>query len=446
MKKTNYEILKTILLIILVTSSIFLTLNIWTYQPSYSSIDEEAIVENVSIGTEKELDDVISPTRIIYSVNNNLIYGTINPIEIQAIMQEFKKWDFSMFTDITARIDDFYSFLNETNQLQINYAVSVPMSLYKSSLDSKNNLLPNFNFDNIILKLSNDNDEFAKVYFVSTKTKEVYESLIPASYVTGIENNYLTEIQSNQNYAILKFKELKNNRRIYYKADTNGMYSYQHLFMTIDADKFKNALFKNPDLVQRNAMISGTEYTDGFSVLRIYDNFTISYINPSEMLQSVNTLTTSSIKKSIDYINSHAGWNYNYQLVSNDIVNNKLEFRMYYPDGLPIFSDSPGLATINLGWGNSGIVEYFRGNFTLGVEMEKFEMDVASGETVLNYLENMEEINLENIEDLTLAYKIKREGASRIVYLLPTWYYKMADVWYEVQIDYLGRGQLDGLE
>lgn len=441
--KINMDQLKTILLAFLVGLSIFLTWGIWSYQPSYNLISNGTTVENVSIGTKKEIDDVITPTKMIYSINNQLFLGTTNPIEINNIMNEIQNWDFSKLTNISYSIDDFYTIINSTNQLQLNFSIYVPMEIYKTTLDEKNSNLPNFTFDQIILDFSNTNQEYGNIYFVLTKSKEVYQSSIPASFLTGIKKNYL---ENNSELLRYQCKILDSGRRIYYQEDMTNVYSYQHLFMPVESDQFKNALFKNPDLVQKNSIISGTEFTDGFSILRIYDNYVISYVNPSEMLHGFNqsTMTTSQIiKRSIDYVNTHAGWNYTYQLMSNDSSDNKIEYRMFYPDGFPIYSDTPGLTTINLRLGNNGIVEYFRGNYTLGIEMERFQIDLLTGTEVLDYLNQMENFNLDSIQDLALGYKMKREGSSRIVYLLPTWYYEMDNQWYEISLE---RSQNNGLE
>lgn len=444
--RTKKEQIKSIILIILVGLSIFLTWNIWSYQPRYDFISNGTTVENVSIGTKKEIEDVIKPTKMIYSISNQLTLGTTNPLEIENIMNEIQKWDVSKLTNISYSIDNFYSFTNSTNQLQLQFAISVPMEIYKTTLDEKNSDLPKFTFDRILLDLSHTSQEYGNIYFVSSQSKEIYQSSVPASLLTGIKRNYL---ENNNKLVRYQYKTIANDRRIYFQEDTSNIYSYQHLFMPIESDQFKNALFKNPDLVQKNSIISGTEFTDGFSILRIYDNYVISYVNPSEMLQGFNYTSVSTsqmIRRSIDYVNTHAGWNYTYQLMSNNNIDNQIEFRMFYPDGLPIYSDTPGLSTINLRLGNNGIVEYFRGNYTLGVEMERFQIDLLSGNEVFNYLNQMENFDLDNMEDLTLGYKMKREGSSRIVYLLPTWYYKMDNQWYEISLDLLERGQNNGLE
>lgn len=82
------EHIKSIVLTILVLLSLLLTFSIWSYTPNLQII-EETPVNQISVGTEKEIDDVIKPYRILFHEGENF-FGTVTSTEIDEIMEKYQ--------------------------------------------------------------------------------------------------------------------------------------------------------------------------------------------------------------------------------------------------------------------------------------------------------------------------------------------------------------------
>ena len=55
---------------------------------------------------------------------------------------------------------------------------------------------------------------------------------------------------------------------IYLPENETELVSYQYL-KKLRIDKFKNALFSDPSLVEKTIITSGEEYTDGSNLMRV---------------------------------------------------------------------------------------------------------------------------------------------------------------------------------
>ncbi len=78
---------------------------------------------------------------------------------------------------------------------------------------------------------------------------------------------------------------------IYLPENETELVSYQYLTKPLDSEKFKNALFSDPSLVQKNEIVSGEEYTDASNLMRVNrDTNILLYVDPTEEENSSNTL------------------------------------------------------------------------------------------------------------------------------------------------------------
>ncbi|MFP3472931.1 two-component system activity regulator YycH, partial [Micrococcus sp. SIMBA_144] len=69
MTKKQFENFKTILLNVLVLTSLFLTWQIWTFEPEYEK--EAAPTEASPVGIQEvNISDVIKPNQLVYHIDN----------------------------------------------------------------------------------------------------------------------------------------------------------------------------------------------------------------------------------------------------------------------------------------------------------------------------------------------------------------------------------------
>ena len=82
------------------------------------------------------------------------------------------------------------------------------------------------------------------------------------------------------------------------------------------------------------------------------------YIDPSEEeTQEINM--DDILQKSINFVNKHGGWTDNYRYVGLDNDKKTVLFRIYVPDGYPIFSENNPISELNLEWGKTILAVIF---------------------------------------------------------------------------------------
>lgn len=81
------EPLKSTFLLLLVILSLILTFSIWSYTPPYQVI-EESQVEQITVGDQKELHQVVKPYRLLVNQNGNFS-GTISNSVMDDLMGTF---------------------------------------------------------------------------------------------------------------------------------------------------------------------------------------------------------------------------------------------------------------------------------------------------------------------------------------------------------------------
>ncbi len=442
----TYENIKSIILALLVSSSVLLTWSIWTYQPNYEMMEKSNTVEKVAISSKKEIDQIIKPDRIIFHYDNDKHVGTIKPTEIDRMLSEIRKWNFSDFENISSEIKNYPSFIHKEGHAVIQFPDSIPMDLYKSVIDVKDSKLPNFYFDQIVVDVENVQREDGFVYFVSMGNYEVYRSRVPASFVHNFRNGIFKSAEYNISFtAYIPFK-VNNELTLFLEKEESKMQRHQYIANPLDSEKFKNALFKDPSVVQKSKKSTGEEYTNGSSLMRVYyDKNTLSYINPAKM-NEMNFISKNLLKRSIDFVNEHGGWTNSFRFADIDETNHSVIFRLYDDKGYPVFSERSGISEIKETWGQSEIKEYLRSNFSLGLRMESTETILSSGEKVMDYLKRMEYIDVSKLQNVRIGYSMTKDAQTRIVYLEPTWYYQYNQQWNQISNEDIRGGIGNGLE
>ena len=75
----------------------------------------------------------------------------------------------------------------------------------------------------------------------------------------------------------------------------------------------------------------------------------IDPINPSAV-ESHETNTDGLLLKSINFVNNHGGWTDNYRFVGLEKGGTTVHFRIYGPDGYPVFGENDPISKIEIDW------------------------------------------------------------------------------------------------
>jgi len=439
----TYEGIKSIILSILVGVSLLLTWTLWTYQPNYDELENGETVQEVSFSSKKTLKDIVRPEQILYHIEESH-YGVLKEEEIEKVINEISQWNLAGFENIALEGTDVYSLVDNQDAVEILFPSSISIDLYKNVLGIKEKDVLNFRFNQVFIPLNVEQREHGVVYFVSREDEKVYRSMVNLSLISEFKGQYFEAAKAFRKY--FPYTTV-SGRRIYLPEGETEMMSYQHLSSHLDSDKFKDALFSDPSLVQKNYIATGEEYTDASSLMRVNkDTNMIKYINPSEV-KSQELDTNNLLKKSIDFVNGHGGWTDNYRFVGMNTDQQTVYFRLYGQGGYPVFSENIDLPRVQLVWGNTDISRYIRSNFSLGLLLltPTVVKKLDSGEAVLEKVLNMDQFNPALLENIKIGYNMKMNSQSLLIQFEPSWYYLYNGEWKPVKTNESG-GDVSGLE
>ncbi|MGM0843366.1 MAG: YycH family regulatory protein [Bacillota bacterium] len=432
----NYEQIKSITLTLLVVSSIFLTWNLWTYQPSLEPIDEGNITEDIVISDQKELREILLPLKLLYHRGAET-FGTQRQFEMEQMINQMSSWDVYGLTNISGSLTnaEFMEIVHGEDRVEIIFPDLISFDVFNNILRFRDNQLPADTFDRIVVNTREGAAEYGTVYFVSYGKQRVYESRINTADLESFDQEFAAKSLKHPEYFGF---DASDSRRIYLPENPLDLNSYQYVTDQDALKQYVDALFSQPALVSHEFTNTGEEFNDNSSLMRVnVHNKTFSFVNIEEEAEGETTVT-SLISQTSDFINDHGGWpsEYSYRYFSVSKPQRKIQYRMFMHD-LPVFNES-GMSEYSVVLGKMGIYKYSRPYTSLdGTTSETSSVALPSGRKVLDHLLG-ENINPEQIEDIVQGFKLAND-VSRLVVLEPAWYYKYAGSWIRVQTEEVGR-------
>lgn len=443
----NFERAKSIILIILVGTSIFLTWSIWTYEPEYDPFEQSS--EFIKIKSDVQIvSDVIKPVSILFH-GNGQHFQTSNPAEINEMEKQFSQWRFRGIKEISVnrlqrKFDDF---VHEDGSIEIEFSDDIPISLYKTVLNITDKEVPKFSFDRIIIKQKNISGNESAVYFVSYDQRKIYQGMVDSKKLRNfMDSFYRGSYDKHPEYTA---ETINSKRTLFVPENPVEINRLQYYIDSLDIGDLKSALFINPKYVRQEPVSVGEEYTDGTRLMTVNkENYLISYINPAQKSKLFDS-SSDLLQKSIDFINEHAGWeNNNYRFAYMSEHEQRVVFRLFV-NGYPAFNES-GMTEIEQIWGKEEIYSYDRPYFKLDSVLPSVgsAKTLRSGKEVVNQLKSKDNVDFNSVEDISIGYKLDKSLDSKLVTLVtlePTWYYRIGDKWFIVPFDDTG-GDRSGLE
>ncbi|MGJ7911117.1 YycH family regulatory protein [Neobacillus sp. LXY-1] len=439
----KYENSKSIILTILVLISIFLTWNLWTYQPNYEELDSSPNVAEVTLSEKQEVQKIIRPDRVLYHVKDEH-YGTNNTDELDKLVREMSKWSFMDVKNYTDKVGKLNDISHEAGNVEIMFPGEVPIELYRSVLKIEQKKIPAFNFNRIIINVALSGNENGIVYFISTENQQVYMSHISAANISALNRDFFKNATRLPKYFAYN---ASSNRTIFLPEEETEMMTYKYLPKTLNSEEFKEALFSDPSFVQKSLLPQGEEYNNDSSKMTInYNTNMLSYVNPTADDDYIDS-SYGLVKRSIDFVNEHGGWTDPFRYVSKNDYHSNVIFRLYTNDGYPVFNPN-GLSEIAEVWGRNEISSYVRPNIELELRLtaEMQKVSRPSGHDALKFLQNKKNFKPELLEDLVLGYRMGVDSQeSKVILLEPAWFYRYDKTWGQITMEDLG-GLKHGLE
>ena len=438
------EMLKTIFLAILVFSSIFLTLNIWTYSPDFDPIDDKTYIKDVAIPDSKQLSSIIKPIQMIY-YDGNQHYGTTSEKMIGEMIDEMANWDFKSFQEISSNIsnEEIQSIISENGMSEFVFSDSVPFSIYNEVIHlSAEDDLPENDFDRILVKAAEEGLEYSPVYFIESDTKRVYRCSIESYNIQKFKEKMLAMANDLVAYSVINTSSASY---LYVPTNSTTVNYYKYYIEPLEVQKFKDTLFQDPSAVTQEYTAFEEEYTDLQSIMRIdNEKMMLYYVNPTRDL-NYETTSADLLERSLQYMNEHDGWDENYRYVDLNKDEKKTTFRLFV-NGLPVFNKS-GISEVKQVWNKDAIYRYDRPMFSLNLTLPDLQSaTLPSGREVYRQLKKVDGFEPDLLEYLQIGYKMTRDvEEQRLIILEPTWYYKYNNQWEQFSVEDSG-GIQDGLE
>ncbi|WP_050180245.1 YycH family regulatory protein [Domibacillus robiginosus] len=442
----NYETIKSAVLTLLVLISLAFTWGIWNYQPSYENIadgENSNIVNEVKIGQQREISDLLKPSRIIAHQDGSH-YGTISEKELDWVMKEMEEWTFLDPENISSSLNEkeFSQLLSDDQHVELFFSSSVPFNTLKMLVTFRDEKVPNAVFDRIVITEAEQKNK-AFVYFVSVKERLVFRSQIQTRSLKEFKQRYVEDHDQLEPY--LSY-QVPNGALLYIRKQPPVLtvQSY-YLNKIIDADTFKRALFNDPSYVQRSSSSASDEYiTDGTSFMRInVTTAAVKYVNPSVVTETMPL--DKLIDKSVNFVNEHNGWVDSYRLFQADPGSSKISYRLFLDD-FPVFSPQEGIAELSQIWGRERIYQYERSSFIIGQPIidSTGTVKLKDGQAALDQVLQMENIDPTQLTDMRIGYEMALDQKSPVIAMEPFWYYQSNGKWYKLAKN--EGGQVDGLE
>ena len=425
----NVEQIKSIFLVLLVSLSLILTFSIWSYKPNYKTI-EESQIEQIEIGKQKELYEVIKPIRILANGNGSLT-GTVENKPISTIMKGLNVLEATDLRFIQSNLseEDINKEIREEERMTLFFPTEVPINTFSSILKFSQNQLPDVTFSRLIIDWNNyDEHNNLRILFISDVKRIMYSTQV------AIENEFFESTFMDSISKMIPYMEYErdNALSLYVPVDEVELEQYIYKIDEISPKTFKDVLFKEPNIVQEyTESATSTKYTDGMSIMTSdAGTKTINYVYPAS--ESINDIKHSDLlQNSFDFINDHGGMTGDFRYVYSNVSKHITEYQLFLK-GLPVYS-SVTTNRITTTWGEKQIFRYKRPFFQLEMDFSAKSIRLPNGIEMIETLQNVQEI-----DDIVLGYYITQNDNNLIYTLEPSWFIIRDDSWTRLTSELIG--------
>lgn len=426
------EKIKTILLILLVASSIFLTWQIWTYQPTYESLLPTEYVAQEGLAEKKELLELVKPTMLIYHYGEDIYRATYpDTFQYTVIQGQMKDWYFYNFKE--AGEEDvllWQESMKEAQGIELIFPTGIPISSLKElfQIQPEINLQPT---NRIWIFYDHGSEEVAAFFFTEdngqlTKAK--------TGLSQGDLKTYLALGESRPEFEAVSFSE-EHERAYpihYVTKEPIELMEHQYFYQRIPIENLIPYLFVDPSFVRQiQEREGGTFFTDGSKGLQYHQHeLSMYFFHPvSESGPSVDTLLTNVVQRSVQFVNQHQGWEDHYLLHALEQQETEQEVRVTfrkYMGNFPIYAkeEEKDVNMIQLGIHNERVRNYFRPLFQVDKLMNQTSRRLPSGKELLEQL-IAQDFPVRQIKRVELAYQ-SRLSDYHLTYT-PYWLIQLED-------------------
>ncbi|MDO4814480.1 MAG: hypothetical protein Q3988_05220 [Gemella sp.] len=427
------ELIKTITLLTLVSTSIFLSYAITNYKPTYDILTRE-----VDEKTEENLErqkrnsiNLLSPSIIVQNKatlfqeksETTIIKGTDTPVvkDRQVINQilstlSTKEIDYSRIRNHSIRevIDQSKTYYTMEYQESID-SVSAKLLYFANGSNQNSSLV----FDRVMISDFNKNS----VYLYSTAADSYMQVFFKEDIYSDIEVMFSSNAKEVHKYFV-------GEKEMYIEKDISSYKIDEYDIRTLGISEVAGGMFDERTGVKVNDIGDGfKEATDGFAILRENESSVI-YINPSN--SNNNTLLKNNEVQVLATNELIKGYLPDAPYSISDIQKNEIKFRENY-NSLNVYAgDYPAQISAlvtSTGVHRLVIPKIERSQLVSSKEPPVFHMENI--DAIMNYL--YQNLNVKDIENIELAYEKKYDSNLKRMTYSPTWYIRYQNQDYTFQ-------------
>ena len=429
----NKEVIKSVILIIFVLFSVFMTYRVWTFTPELTDLESDMNAETPAIGPKisKPIDSVIMPLRII-NRNGTDLKGTSNVEEIKKITdvmldKDVKKVDI-LTSESAVQLDD----LSERYTV-LDFPDSVPSEMYLNQvLGLSMSNYPKINFDRILVDTKST--DRAVVYLLSENKQKAIK------LQTTIKSHEFAKINKEAASKFKPYTSIITNQnttneinQIYAPETADNINIYRYVSNKISVSDLNDVILGD-SVIARNNDNHVSTYNNNTGIATVNEKKqTYRYTNLSEDENNIKDLS-KSISNSFKFINEHAGFTDEFRLFGTDPKQGNVNYKMFL-NNYPVF-DEDNLSSIEASWGRDTITEYNRGLITTGVAVpsKKESDEIPTAEEVRFNLASNAEIDFNKVTNFAIGYDLSLpvddiDNLQDTIEFTPKWYIKYDGEW-----------------
>jgi len=421
----SLENVKSLLLIVLIAISIFLTFGLWTYQPSDEVLDAP-VAEEVSLeGTDNTIAEVIAPANIIFNGSGGY-YGFSNSINQENFYTNISTWTFDGLRIV------------QTSQPPTDYDVEIvfpdalPMGIltYLFQFNEEDISLPSWSFDRMLITRLPQTEEL-QIQFPSIDGRQQAVTTVSSAAAYQRIDEYMDQAGTDLMREYVRFDE--GERRMFL-PETDLTLPGQTITITeTNPQTFVEILFNDPSIVNQTSSYpsEASYYTDGQRGMEVFHNSgRIQYINPYTANESEDLTSLELLNRSLRDINDHDGWTADYYLADANESDNQITYQMHH-QGYPVFNEDNN-TFIQQVWENNQMIGYNRPLFQLDTALSGNSKELPPGSEVIAYLTDSASFNLDNVQDIRLGYRLNYMDNAKYIDLIPSWFVNYGGDWLDL--------------
>lgn len=428
-----YEKIKTIVLALLVLLSVILTWQLWTFQPDYALLENEAnYVENIVISDERKMEEIIQPEQIVIHQEENIyLLEQVNPLFRELYGQLLQ----SHLTQITL-LDNQEQLEQPDEAIEIIFPTGIPSQIILSIFEFPEEERGVLKEIERLLLYTNESKEKLLLRFISYKEQQVIETTTTLSVSEFFEHYLVKAQQLPKGFAFdMNVKDKPFRPPLYLPEEERTYRSVSYTTSPILVNAFTQLFFTEPSSVRYFRQENNDElYTDGNRMINVtLDGILMEYVYPI-FSDAQERSQRHVIAHSADFINSHGGWTDQYVLDSwsGNGAKEEAVFRLKL-NGLPVINlsgqDAMKLKVVRTGNQTSG---YSRPLLELNYYLAEVgnTMELPSGHEVIEKVKNIEYFLLEKLEKVIIGYEIQKNNA--IIVAEPAWFILYDGHWQKI--------------